>query len=138
MSKTVPSWWACSLALASMVSLIFTLCGCAGKRPPVSPPPVDQAVEIPPTATPPRNEPAVIVEEEPPEDPEVVKALQRYEKTKKFADVVTPTIVKYAFQPEREYSLVCPVWGVLTVRLLPGEVLRRVVAGNPVEWMIDD
>jgi len=138
MSTTVHSWWACSMARASMVLLLVTLCGCTGKRPPVSPPPAAQTVEISPPSAPPQDEHVTIAEAEPPQDPDVVKALQRYEKTKKFADVVTPTIVKYAFQPEREYALVCPEWGVLTVRLLPGEVLRRVVAGNPVEWMIDD
>ena len=126
----------------SSVIIGASLClfgGCTVQRPPVSQPPAvaTPVADVLPIAW-------QSVSSQPPSaptrlpDPAVVKAVQRYEQTWKFADIVSPTVITYVFQPEREYRLVCPEWSVLTVRLLPGEVLKRVVAGNPVEWMIDD
>ncbi len=117
---------------------LIALAGCTVHRPSVAAPPIPSTVAAPPT--PPPVEPIVTesVVEETPQDPDVVKALQKYEKTKKYTDVKTPAVMKYVFQPERIYTLKCPEWGVLTIRLLPGEVLKRVLAGDSVRWMIDD
>ncbi len=135
MRNTVIRWWVLTLALFGASPALVSLTGCAGKRSAVVSPP--EPIATPPLVTPPVA-PVASPQDTVPQDPQVMKARTPSAKTKKFADIITRTTVTYAFQPEREYTLVCPEWGVLTVRLLPGETLQRVVAGNTVEWMIDD
>ncbi len=134
-NTTVVHWWVLTLTLLGASSALVSLTECAGKRSAVAPPP--ESVTPSPSVTPPVA-PVASPQDTVPHDPKVTQTRTKSPKTKKFTDIITRTTVTYAFQPEREYTLVCPEWGVLTVRLLPGETLLRVVAGNTVEWPMDD
>ncbi len=134
-NTTMLPWWVLTLALLGGGPVLMSLTGCAGRRS-AALPPVAQVTTSPPVI--PLVAPAAVAQDTVPPDPKLMRARTKSAKAKKFADIITRTTVTYAFQPEREYTLVCPEWGVLTVRLLPGETLQRVVAGNTVEWMIDD
>jgi type IV secretory pathway VirB9-like protein len=114
---------------------LIGLVGCAvPPRPvPVPPPPAPL-----PTAAAAAEAPVWTAEvvTPPPQDDAYAKAAARYLKTQRWTDIQRTTSVTYAFEPTKEYVLECPEWEVLTIRLLPGEVLRDVGAGNPVEWMV--
>src|SRR5262245_46837277 len=94
-------------------------------------PPV--VAEVTPIPEPPQVVPAAQL---PPQDEAIVQAMRRYQDTNKWTDIEKATSVTYAYEPTRQYKLTCPEWGLLTVRLLPGEELRDVAGGNPVEWMV--
>ncbi len=126
------------MRLRQALLLPILLSGCTVTKPPVALPPMPAPTVAATPTPPPEIEPPEPLVEETPQDPDIIKALQKHEKTKKFSDAETPAVMKYVFDPTRIYTLKCPEWGVLTIRLLPGEVLRRIAAGNPVEWMIED
>lgn len=134
-------WWIHILLMIGCAIMgvwaMATFTGCTVTKPPVATPPmlVSSVATAPMPA--PIVEPEEPVVEEAPQDPDIVKVLQKYEKTKVFTHITTPAVKKYAFDPTEIYELSCPEWGVLTIRLAPGEVLKKVSVGNPYEWKLD-
>jgi len=71
-------------------------------------------------------------------EPAIPSSRARTEKMQTLPEQTTGPMATYVFQPNLIYRLSCSEWGMLMVKLLPGEVFKRAVGGNPVEWMIDD
>lgn len=131
----------CDITIMVVAAFIVALLtGCTVTKPPVATPPtlLSSVATAPMPA--PISEPETSAEEpaaeEAPQDPDIVKVLRKYEKTQKFTDAQTPAVMKYVYDPTRIYTLSCPDQGVLTIRLIQGEVIRDIAAGNRREWQI--
>src|SRR6185503_3492782 len=120
------------LFLISVVILswfIFILSGCAPpphRRPQVETP--TPALQPTPVAVP------TEFQQLPPPQP-VVQAEQPRKKPD-FKDVITKSAATFAFNPDHEYVFACPMWELLTIRLIPGETYQDYGSANLVEWMV--
>lgn len=63
-------------------------------------------------------------------------AVVREPKQPDFRNVITKSAATFAFDPDHEYVFSCPMWELLTIRLIPGETYQDYGSANLVEWMI--
>lgn len=117
------------IALAAVgLALFFLSTGCAA-------PPRPQ-VQAPPPVTP---EPAAwqpVIDHIPASPPPAAVPLPRPQ-IQEVKDVIGKTAATLIYDPDRQYTLVCPALDdLLTVRLLPGERLQDLGIGNQEFWKV--
>ena len=93
---------------------------------------------IPPPVAAPVQEVAALVQElpAPVPVPSIIEAppVQRQPDRR---NIITKSSATFAFDPDHEYALACPMGELLTIRLVPGEIYQNHASANSEMWLVD-
>ena len=119
------------LGVFALLLALFLFTGCTVQQPVKPPPPpvVTAPVPVQEVAAPVAEGPAPVPV------PPVVEAPPIRQPDRR--NIITKSAATFAFDPDHEYALACPIGELLTIRLVPGEIYQNYASANSEMWMVD-